>query len=281
MKELFKYMHKPQPYAPSTGAFWDDEHISKGMLKAHLDPAGDGATRNLAFVEQSAQWLIDTFPAETYPFLLDLGCGPGIYGELFARAGFCVTGVDFSRRSIDYATESAQKAKLDITYRYMDYLTLDYCEQFDIITLIWCDFGVLSPADRKTLLQKMHTALKPGGILVLDVFSEQKFLEKKESKTYEYFPQGGFWQAGEHACLSSLYKYADRVVAEQAIILREGKIDCFNIWEHYFSRQELEEELAMHGFSQLRVFSDIAGKEYSPDSLTICFAARKAGELCK
>ena len=36
--KLSDYVIKPELYAPSTGKFWDDEHISKGMLEAHLNP---------------------------------------------------------------------------------------------------------------------------------------------------------------------------------------------------------------------------------------------------
>ena len=40
--ELKKYSIKPELYAPSTDKFWDDEHISKGMLEAHLNPNFSG-----------------------------------------------------------------------------------------------------------------------------------------------------------------------------------------------------------------------------------------------
>ena len=39
-----KIFGKPELYAPSTGNFWDDKHISKGMLEAHLDPDINAAT---------------------------------------------------------------------------------------------------------------------------------------------------------------------------------------------------------------------------------------------
>ena len=43
-------------------------------------------------------------PTSRLSTLLDLEvCGPGLYSELFAESGYQVTGVDFSKRSIDYA----------------------------------------------------------------------------------------------------------------------------------------------------------------------------------
>ena len=35
-KILQQYAKRPQLYEKSTSAFWEDEHISKGMLEAHV-----------------------------------------------------------------------------------------------------------------------------------------------------------------------------------------------------------------------------------------------------
>ena len=38
LNKLAKLCIKPELYAPSSSAFWDDPHISEGMLSAHLEP---------------------------------------------------------------------------------------------------------------------------------------------------------------------------------------------------------------------------------------------------
>lgn len=44
--KLLSYIKdKPNVYEESSSAFWDDEHISKHMLEAHLTPNFDGASR--------------------------------------------------------------------------------------------------------------------------------------------------------------------------------------------------------------------------------------------
>ncbi len=55
--KLKKYTTKPKLYAPSTKKFWDDEHISKGMLEAHLNPNWDVATRKPEFLDKSVNWI--------------------------------------------------------------------------------------------------------------------------------------------------------------------------------------------------------------------------------
>ena len=47
--ELFEKLEdtrrRPQPFEQyTTLQLWNDDHISKGMLKSHLDPDGDGAS---------------------------------------------------------------------------------------------------------------------------------------------------------------------------------------------------------------------------------------------
>ena len=136
---------KPMLYAECGGAFWDDEHISKSMLKAHLDANGSAASRTQRVMEASAEWISQVCGGGEGKKLLDLGCGPGCYAELLTQKGFQVTGIDFSKRSINYAVESAAKKKLDIIYYYQNYLDMVYEEAFDAVILIYCDFGVLAP----------------------------------------------------------------------------------------------------------------------------------------
>ena len=54
--------------------------------------------------------------------VFDYGCGPGLYTSRFARMGANVTGIDFSERSIQYATDLAAKEGLAISYILEDYL---------------------------------------------------------------------------------------------------------------------------------------------------------------
>ena len=42
------------------------------------------------------EWYYDCLPTDRGKRILDLGCGPGLYDELFASQGHHVTGVDIS-----------------------------------------------------------------------------------------------------------------------------------------------------------------------------------------
>ena len=195
---LTSLMNPPERYVFTGEPFWDDEHISSQMLAAHLDPEFEGASRAHAFIDRSVEWIASVAPPAAYPRLLDAGCGPGLYAERLARAGYAVTGVDFSRRSIDHARRSAERQGLAVDYRLQNYLELDAGGPFDAAIMIYCDYGALSTEDRRTVLRKLRAHLKPGGLLVLDVFSPCAFDAFEEGRTWENHPHGGFWRPGPH-----------------------------------------------------------------------------------
>ena len=152
ISQLIELQHKPAPFTRGEPLFWDDPHISAQMLDAHLNPDIDAASRRPETIDRSVKWLIETLGLKDGAPILDLGCGPGLYASRFARAGLQVTGVDYSQRSIDYATNYATKNKLNITYRYQNYLELNDENQYDAALLIYGDFCPLNPEQRTTLL---------------------------------------------------------------------------------------------------------------------------------
>ena len=268
--ELKKYTTKPKLYAPSTNKFWDDEHISKGMLAAHLNPNWNAATRKPEFLDKSVNWISEIAPSSQYKLLLDLGCGPGLYAERFNSAGYSVTGVDFSKRSIAYAKEQTLLNKSTIEYHYQNYLTIDYIEQFDLITLIYCDYAALSITDRLILLRKVYQALKPNGKFIFDVFTP--LMRKKESHSWEYYKESGFFSEKPHICLESVYHYDDEDNTElrQSIVITEEAVNCYNVWDHFFTKEALLSEIQTAGFGTFEFYGDIAGKEFSDSGETIC-----------
>jgi len=278
LQNIKKYMQKPDMYAPSTAKFWDDNHISKGMLEAHLNPAIDNATRNLDFVQRSVGWISSIAHAGKYPRLLDLGCGPGIYAELFYNTGYQVTGVDLSKRSIEYAKRSAETKGKHITYKVCDYLLLDYQNRFDIATLIYCDFGVLSTNDRAALLKKIRDALRPNGCLIFDVFTQQQYVGQEEYKDWVY-ADSGFWGETPYLCLNSLYRYdEENTFLRQHLIITEDQINCYNVWEHTFKKDELISDLADAGFKIVGFYGDIAGGANSNDGKHLCVVAERIAD---
>lgn len=270
-----KVLEKPPLYKKTEGAFWDDEHISKQMLKAHLDPNFEGASRKAKFIEESATWINKTVPSSSNPLLLDIGCGPGIYAEKFTKLGYQVTGVDFSRRSIDYGRASARKQNLNINYIYENYLEMDLKQQFDFITMIYCDYGALAENERKVLMEKVFLHLKPHGKLLLDVFSIAKFIDFEERQTWENCTDGGFWLKEAYIALNRCCKYADNVTLEQTTIVNDSGIANYYLWTTYFTKKTLIKEVTDAGFKVCNIYGDVKGSPYKEDNWTIAILLEK------
>jgi len=272
--ELIKSANRPELDTLSTNSLyrvlWDDEHISKGMLEAHLTPDWDAATRNHAFLDKSTSWIAELAPPAQYAKLLDLGCGPGLYAERFAKAGYSVTGVDLSRRSIEYAKEQSTLNGSNINYHCQNYLTIDYVHQFDVVALIYCDYATLSIGDRLTLLKKLYRALKPGGMFILDVFTP--IMRREENRSWNYYENGGFFSAQPHLLLEAVYQYDndDRTELRQHVVVTDEDVNSYIVQDHFFTKELLISEIQPVGFDVFGIYSDIAGKGYSDTGETIC-----------
>ena len=268
--KLFSLLQKPALWQRSAEPFWDDEHISKGMLEAHLNPDWDAASRKHSFIEQSVKWLISIIPEVGR--ILDLGCGPGLYTSKLSEAGYDVTGMDFSRRSIAYAKEHDPKTR----YIYQNYLEMDYTGEFDAITLIYCDYGALIPEERKTLLAKIHRALKPGGLFIFDVFTVRKHAGRHDRTSWSYHENGGFWSEKPHLCLEAEYYYGNNTIkADKTVVITKDAVNEYIIWDTAFTKQVLLDEAMPFGFQAQGVYDDVCGSPYTGEADTLCLALKK------
>lgn len=268
-------LEKPPVYKKSEIPFWDDEYISLQMLKAHLDPEFEGASRKRDFIEKSAAWIRKLALPEQYPELLDIGCGPGIYAERFARQGYQVTGVDFSRRSIRYAQESAKQQGLTIRYHCQNYLDMDLKQTFHLATLIYCDYGALSTEDRQTVMKTIYRHLKPGGRFLLDVFSMERYRHFQEKQVWEVCRKDGFWRKEAYTCISGFYKYLDCVTLDQISVITDEEASVYYLWNTYFTEEMLRQEASEAGFRVCGFFGDVAGAPYCETSDTIAVLLEK------
>ena len=269
-------MRKPKAFAKSTAPFWDDPHISEQMLKAHLDPDRDLASRKHGTIDRSVEWITRNLGLQKGARILDLGCGPGLYCTRFAERGFIVTGIDYSRRSIQYATDHATSNSLKIEYLYENYLTIDYKNTFDLVTLIYCDFGVFSDQDRNLLLRKIHKSLKPGGRFLFDVCTPRYHDSVKEERTWKY-EENGFRRPKPYLLLTEKVKYPkqDVLLTQYFVFDSNSKFDIYRIWDRAYTKDSISKALSDAMFDDIQFFGDITGREYSDNSETMSIIARK------
>lgn len=275
--QLNEINNRPKPFQYYTVRdLWTDEYVSKQMLAFHLDEEGGLASRTKNFIDKSVRWIAGRFGLDNTKDVIDFGCGPGLYTSRFAAAGAGVTGLDFSRRSLEYAREEAEKMNLAIKYIETDYLEFETEKAFDLITMIFCDFCVLNADRRAGLLKKFHQLLKPGGSVLLDVHSVNLYDQQEETASYECNPDGGFWSSHAYYAFLNIFKYADeKVLLHKHTIIEENRKRIIYNWLQCFSRERLAGEFSAAGFTGLEFCSDVAGTAYDSSSQDIAVIARK------
>lgn len=266
--ELQEINRRPAPWERYTAAqLWTDPWVSGRMLSLHLDDASEAASRPGEFIARAVAWMSRRFELGAGKRVADLGCGPGLYAQGLAQTGAAVTGVDFSPRSTAYAQERAAAQGLAIDYCCANYLELEGEGGYDLVTLIYCDFCALSPVQRAKLLKTFHGLLRPGGALLLDVFSLARFQGLCESAGYEFCPGRGFWAQEPHYIFQNSFIYEPERLAldKYTIVLPQERREIFN-WLQHFSPEGLTSELAAGRFALQETLGSVAGEAYDPES---------------
>jgi SAM-dependent methyltransferase len=269
-KKLHKYLKRPALYERTTEKFWTDPHIANQMLEAHLDPNTDAASFKPEFIDRSVEWIL-SLPLPENARLLDIGCGPGLYTKRFAGRGLCVTGLDFSENSINYARGRDALSE----YIIGDYLEMEFDGVFDIVTLIQCDYGALIPDERRNLLRRVFRALKPGGLFLFDVFTPLTGKGKHDYTRWEVNPNGGFMSPNPHICLYADYYYGETAAGSRTVMIDEQGVRCWNLWDCYFTKQSLTDEVTLVGFYEVGFYNDVAGSLYTDDTQRMCVVLKK------
>lgn len=274
---LKKVIEKPKVYEKYTAEIlWNDPHISKEMLKSHLNEDLDLASRNKTFIDNSVRFIKERFDLKKGKSVIDFGCGPGLYTTHFAKLGAEVRGIDFSENSIAYARNKAVNKRLKIEYLRQNYLHYGPTKTFDLATLIFCDYCALSDLQRKKLLEIIKNSIKSDGYLFMDVCSLKMYEKIKEGKFFNYYELGGFWSQQEHFEFKTSFLYDDVSVSldHYTIIEKNRTFEVYN-WLKYFEIDKLKEEFSSNGLEVIEIYGDVTGSSYNEGSEIIALVARK------
>jgi len=276
LSAVFSSSIKPGLFEPGEPRFWDDPHISKGMLEAHLNRNSDAASRKIKIIDREVRHLLTVRVLKPGDRVLDLGCGPGLYATRLSENGIKVTGIDISERSIDYAIRYAKECGLDIDYRCMDFFDMSITNEFDAVLLIYGELCTFADSRRDVLLAKILRALKPGGLFVFDVSTRQ--LRMKEGlRNRWYVSNSGFWRPGRHMVLEQGFDYPEHDVwLDQYVVMTEdGKAAVYRNWFHDYSLASIRQVAVKAGFGIAHVWNDFTGKPYVEGGDWIAVVAKK------
>jgi SAM-dependent methyltransferase len=108
--------------------------------------------------------------------VLDLACGFGRIANRLALLGHRVTGVEYQAGFLDIARTDAARNRVRIAhsggrveYIQGDMRTIDFEGQFDRAIMMFNSFGYFTDEENLLVLQNIHRALKPGGLIGFDI----------------------------------------------------------------------------------------------------------------
>ncbi len=274
LDKILKYTEKPVAFEPGEPKFWDDPHISKSMLEAHLDQNNDAASRKIETIDKTVENLINSGVLRPGMKLLDLGCGPGLYAERLTKAGINVVGIDISTRSIGYAKAESEKKKLTIEYCCMNFFDMDFNNEFDAVIQVYGELNTFSDARLSKLFDSVKKALKPDGVFIFDVTTRTHRLKNNRSNNW-YVSEGGFWRPEKHLVLEMGFDYPELDIwLDQYITIDEENYKVYRNWFHDYSLESIKKVLDREGFVPVKVWNDLTGSEYSSNGEWIAIAAK-------
>ena len=269
INELIELSKKPKIFTPGDSFLWTDPHIAGEMLKTHINPNTDSASRKPGTIDKTVDFIIRHLDLKAGDSILDAGCGPGLYCERFKKRGLSVTGIDISSNSIEYARDNASNKGLDIRYVCNNYLDMDFENEFDAVFMIWWDFCVLTNEGRKKLLKNIKRALKPGGRFVFDVSTPLFDEGKKESSSWKAY-DGGFFAAGPHTVYENRFNYTGtNTYLTQYIVVEDSGTKIFRLYHTHYTKDSITRLLKENGFSINDIFEDLCGTPYTNESMSM------------
>ena len=202
--------------------------------------------------------------------ILDLCCGPGRFAVPLARRGFQVTGVDRTAFFLDKARERAAREDVGVEWVREDMRTFVRPGAFDLALSMFTSFGYFDDKDEDlTVLRNIHTGLRPGGALVMDVVGKELVARDFKAAGSRKYPDG--------TVVIDRREVLDdwtRVRMEWTII-KGNAVRIFTIDHTVYSGQELKDRLETAGFDDIKLYGGIDGAPYGLEANRLIAVGRK------
>lgn len=202
--------------------------------------------------------------------VLDLCCGPGRCAVELARRGYEVTGVDRTKFLLDKAKTRARKAKVRIKWIGMDMRDFVRAKSYNLVLSMFTSFGYF--ADKKedlAVLRNVFSSLKPRGACLIEVMGKEILARIFQPTRSEILPDGTiFISRGE------VFDEWTRVRNEW-ILVKKGRARSYAFHHTIYSGQEIRDRMEQVGFSDVKIFGGLDGKEYGLDSERLIAVGRR------
>jgi SAM-dependent methyltransferase len=137
-----------------------------------------------ADAEAEIDWILSYVRPPAGGRVLDAPCGFGRHSLALARRGFVITGVDLSETELGRAEERATAAGVRLDLVRQDMRDMDFSGEFDLALNLFSSIGYFSDDEDRLLLDRFCTALRPGGVFVLDTRNRDHFIRNYATEVH-------------------------------------------------------------------------------------------------
>jgi len=249
-----------QPWVEGEMIPWDDPAFSERVLREHLAQDNDAASRPAALIKKQVGWIHRQLLGGKPARILDLGCGPGLYTARLAELGHTCHGIDFAPAPLRYAIKNAPRG---CSYLLADVRSADYDGDYDLVMYIFGAFNLCRPADASLILQKSFTALKPGGMILLEASSLDAVDQIGNQPAMWYTAESGLFSDNPHLCLMETFWDEKSTVATERFFIVDvatGQVTRLAASTQAYDEEQIESMLAQAGFSQVTFSPSLTGK---------------------
>ncbi|HEY3311654.1 MAG TPA: class I SAM-dependent methyltransferase [Anaerolineales bacterium] len=275
LQDILKREMNPKPWAEGERMPWDDPAFSERVLKMHLAQDNDAASRPEAEIKKHVSWIHHHLLKKQPGRILDLGCGPGLYTARLAKLGHTCTGIDFAPASIEYALKNAPAG---CTYRLGDIRKEDLGGDYDLVIFIFGALNLMQRKDARLLLAKTYRALKPGGILLLEVSSFDAVDEIGNQPAMWYSAESGLFSNKPHVCLmETFWDEKQNAATERFYIvdINSGEVTRHAATTQAYEDDEIDALLKECKFDEPEYYPSLTGKDEDEQFDFLVLTARK------
>ncbi|MCU0676108.1 MAG: methyltransferase domain-containing protein [Myxococcota bacterium] len=149
--------------------------------------------------------------------ILDVGCGLGLHAIELTRRGYLVVGLDLSLPMLSRAGDEAQDLGLKINFLHADMREMNFDGSFDAVLCWGTTFGYFDDDSNKRVVERLHRALKPRGVLLLDVVNRDHVIRSQPNL---------IWFEGDGCiCMeeSKFNYFLSRLEVKRTVMLDDGR----------------------------------------------------------
>jgi SAM-dependent methyltransferase len=232
---------RPRPHA-WWEIFFDDDY-----LRTVRPPTREQIARQCDLIEKR----LGLRPGAT---LLDVGCGLGLQVLELSARGYLGVGLDLSLPMLSRASEEAQMRSLRVNFLHSDMREMSFDGAFDAVLCLGTTLGYFDDDTNRRIVERLHRALKPGGLLLLDLVNRDHVIRSQPNL---------IWFEGDGCvCMeeSEFNFFTSRLHIKRTVILDSGRQTENEYSLRLYSLHELGQLLNGIGF---RV-KDVSGRDALP-----------------